>query len=73
MDTTRVQNHDGTGLSLALTRHLVQLHGGRISAASEGEGKGSTFTVVLPFGGDDVAARQAAQGEDTSARPAGLP
>jgi len=29
----------------------VELHGGRIWAESKGEGKGSTFTVVLPFGG----------------------
>jgi signal transduction histidine kinase len=50
LETTRAQKHEGTGLGLALTRHLVELHGGRIWAESEGEGKGSTFTVVLPFG-----------------------
>ncbi len=42
----------GTGLGLALTKHLVERHGGRISATSEGEGKRSTVTVVLPFGAD---------------------
>ncbi|MEK7335227.1 MAG: hypothetical protein AAB222_07895, partial [Candidatus Binatota bacterium] len=35
----------------ALTTKLVELHGGRIWAESEGEGKGSTFTVVMPFEG----------------------
>ncbi|HEV7574059.1 MAG TPA: PAS domain-containing protein [Thermoanaerobaculia bacterium] len=40
--------HGGTGLGLALTRRLVELHGGSIGVSSE-FGKGSAFTVVLPF------------------------
>jgi PAS domain S-box-containing protein len=39
----------GLGLGLAITRQLVELHGGRISVESQGEGCGSTFTVVLPM------------------------
>jgi PAS domain S-box-containing protein len=38
----------GLGLGLALARHFVELHGGTISAHSDGEGHGSTFTVALP-------------------------
>jgi PAS domain S-box-containing protein len=38
----------GLGLGLAITRQLVELHGGRITAHSDGEGKGATFTVNLP-------------------------
>jgi signal transduction histidine kinase len=38
----------GLGLGLALARHFVELHGGTITAASEGEGHGSTFIVTLP-------------------------
>ncbi len=38
----------GTGLGLAITREIIQAHGGTIRAYSEGEGKGSTFTIWLP-------------------------
>jgi PAS domain S-box-containing protein len=40
----------GLGLGLAIAQHLVHLHGGSIRAESEGEGKGATFTVLLPSG-----------------------
>lgn len=39
----------GLGLGLAIVKHLVDLHDGMISAESDGEGKGSTFTVMLPL------------------------
>jgi histidine kinase len=40
----------GSGLGLAIAREIVTAHGGRISAASDGQGKGATFTVWLPLG-----------------------
>ena len=39
----------GLGLGLAVVRHLVELHGGSVRAASAGKGKGATFTVELPL------------------------
>jgi PAS domain S-box-containing protein len=47
-DNLHTRAHGGMGLGLALARHFVELHGGTISAESQGEGHGSTFTVTLP-------------------------
>jgi PAS domain S-box-containing protein len=60
--------HGGLGLGLAIVRHLVELHGGTIRAASGGQGLGSTFTLRLPL----VATRDALKeqpGDATRATP----
>lgn len=43
----------GIGLGLAISKHLVDLHGGRLEAFSEGRGRGATFVVTLPRRGVD--------------------
>src|SRR5262249_7258726 len=47
-DSGTSRQQGGLGLGLAIVRHIVELHGGTVHAASEGLGKGATFTVALP-------------------------
>lgn len=55
------RSHGGLGLGLAITKHLVELHGGDIRAQSEGEGRGSTFVVMLPAVAAHIASETAKQ------------
>jgi PAS domain S-box-containing protein len=48
-DASTTRHHGGLGLGLAIVRHLVELHGGTVCAASKGTGQGTTFTVTLPL------------------------
>jgi PAS domain S-box-containing protein len=53
---SRSPSDSGLGIGLRLARTLVELHGGALTAASDGPGKGSTFTMRLPLAGDGAAA-----------------
>jgi signal transduction histidine kinase len=53
---------DGLGVGLTLAKHLVELHGGKVEAYSEGLNKGSTFTVRLPVIEADIDALSSCMG-----------
>ncbi|HXR94099.1 MAG TPA: response regulator [Steroidobacteraceae bacterium] len=48
-DSTSTRQHTGMGLGLAIVRHVIELHGGKVQADSPGENLGSTFIVTLPM------------------------
>ena len=50
-DGSSTRIHGGLGLGLSIVRQLVDLHGGSAAVESEGEGKGATFIITLPFVG----------------------
>jgi PAS domain S-box-containing protein len=67
VDPAMQATKSGLGIGLAISRRLMELHGGTIAARSEGPGKGSTFTVSLPCSEQvDVAGDVATSASDSS-------
>ncbi|MBC7969586.1 MAG: PAS domain S-box protein, partial [Verrucomicrobia bacterium] len=55
-DAATTRRFGGLGLGLAIARQIVELHGGKMAAASAGEGQGATFTVKIPLQRRELAA-----------------
>jgi len=75
-DSSTTRPHGGLGLGLAVVRHLVELHGGTVSASSQGRGQGATFSVTLPVRAVAEAPTAATvverRGNESAASPAPL-
>jgi signal transduction histidine kinase len=72
-DSTSTRAHAGLGLGLAIVRHIVEMHGGRVRAESPGRDQGATFTVDLPLAtGAPAPAGEASPGRGTGPRLDGL-
>ena len=70
-DSQNAQRQSGLGLGLSIARHLVELHGGTVTASSAGEGQGATFTISLPL--HQAAVTTVTTKRDTQARAVSLP
>src|SRR5207237_4892075 len=57
-DGSYTRRYGGLGLGLAITRHLVEVHGGTVDVRSEGKNKGATFVVRLPLASPPAEDRQ---------------
>jgi CheY-like chemotaxis protein len=66
-DSSTTRSFGGLGLGLAIVRHLVELHGGTVSAQSDGVKKGATFTATFPLLADRTEPVAVAQCEQPSA------
>lgn len=55
-DGSTTRQHGGLGLGLAIVKHLVEIHGGAVSAGSAGDGQGANFTVDLPLSPPAISA-----------------
>jgi signal transduction histidine kinase/CHASE3 domain sensor protein/ActR/RegA family two-component response regulator len=65
-DYSTTRSYGGLGLGLSIVRHITELHGGTVHAASEGEGHGATFTIRLPLTAGQIAQPQTETAHETA-------
>ncbi len=70
-DRSLERKQGGLGLGLTLVRRLVEMHGGRVEAASAGPGLGSAFTIRLPRRAHEAPDAAAAAGPEEARQPSG--
>jgi signal transduction histidine kinase/ActR/RegA family two-component response regulator len=66
-DSSTTRAEGGLGLGLAITKHIVELHGGTVSVRSRGEGHGTTFTIALPAHALEAPAASSTPGRSVKA------
>ncbi|HEY6401004.1 MAG TPA: ATP-binding protein, partial [Blastocatellia bacterium] len=69
-DCSTTRKYGGLGLGLSIVRHVAELHGGSVRAASEGEGRGATFVIRLPMGRGLTAEPQNAESHEIAGHAA---
>ncbi|MBS2011744.1 MAG: response regulator [Deltaproteobacteria bacterium] len=69
VDSSTTRTHGGLGLGLAIVRHLVEAHGGVVSAASDGLDRGAVFVVELPIGSASAMGAHASPGTSAHGPP----
>ncbi len=72
-DASAARRFSGLGLGLSIVKQLVELHGGSVTAESDGEGRGATFRVRLPIGSVRSRRPGPAGSEDPCVRVAEIP
>ena len=70
-DRSLERKQGGLGLGLTLVRRLVEMHGGRVEAASAGPGLGSAFTIRLPRRAHEAPDAAASAGPEEASQPSG--
>jgi signal transduction histidine kinase/integral membrane sensor domain MASE1/ActR/RegA family two-component response regulator len=71
-DGSITRRHGGLGLGLSIARQIVDMHGGAITAHSDGHDRGATFTVTLPLAGEASASDPATVNQRQAVPLAGL-